>query len=59
MVFFHGTSIFGADAETFKLIGNFYAVDKNFVYYRDQILDGQDPETFIINNGSEDMVNNQ
>ena len=46
-------SIFEADLKTFEVLNYFYSRDKNHVYeYRNGIMEGVDPKTFKVYNGS-------
>ncbi len=47
-IYFLGTKIKNADADTFKILNGGYSKDKSFVYYREQIIEVSDPDAFKV-----------
>jgi hypothetical protein len=46
------TEIDGADVDTFVPLSSYYAIDKNYVFYKSKILNGEKPDAFRKLDGS-------
>jgi len=49
-IYYQGILIEGVDKETFEVLGETYAKDKNYVYYVGKRIEGADPVTFEVLN---------
>lgn len=42
------------DFRTFRVLNDFYAADAKYVYYKNKVVEGADPKTFVVLDGGND-----
>ena len=42
------------DFHTFRVLNDFYAADAKYVYYKNKVVEGADPKTFVVLDGGND-----